>query len=107
MNKPKDDVNNENFQDCNPKLKSDLYDVVDAHHEMFQEPTGLPPKREIQHEIHLQQDFPLPNIGMYHMSIMENVEINRQIKEIVGYSICILLSPIFTYLSISLHHYYS
>ena len=26
---------------------------------------GLPPKREIQHEIHLQHDAPLPNIGMY------------------------------------------
>ena len=33
--------------------------------EIFQEPTGLPPKREIQHEIHLQQDAPLPNVGMY------------------------------------------
>ena len=64
-------------------MKSDLYDVVDAHHEMFQEPTGLPPKREIQHEIQLQQDCPLPNINMYRMSIMENVEIKRQIKEML------------------------
>ena len=36
MIKPKDDVNYESFEDCDPKLKSDLYDVVDAHHEMFQ-----------------------------------------------------------------------
>jgi len=47
---------------------------------MFKEMTGLPPKREIQHEIHLHQDCPLPNIDMYHLSIMENVEIKRQIK---------------------------
>ena len=67
MIKTKADVNHETFEDFDPKLKSDLYDVVDAHHEMFQEPIGLPPKREIQHEIQLQQDFPLPNIGMYHM----------------------------------------
>ena len=53
MIKPKDDVNHESFEDCDPKLKSNLYDVVDAHHEMFQEPIGLPPKREIQHEIQL------------------------------------------------------
>eukprot|EP00253_Pinus_taeda_P029627 PITA_29627 len=48
---------------------------------MFQEPTGLPPKREIQHEIHLHPNCPLPNIGMYCMSIMENAEIKKQIKD--------------------------
>ena len=50
---------------------------------MFQEPTSLPPKREIQHEIQLHQDCPLPNIGMYHMSIMENAEIKRKIKDLL------------------------
>ena len=57
--------------------------MVIQHGEMFQEPNGLPPKRGIQHEIQLQQDVPLPNIGMYRMSIMENVEIKRQIKEML------------------------
>ena len=57
--------------------------MVNGHHEMFQEPIGLPPKREIQHEVQLQQDCPLPNIGMYRMSIMENDEIKRKIKEIL------------------------
>ena len=83
MVKPKVYVNHESFENCDSKLKSDLYDVVDAHHEMFQEPTGLPPKREIQHEIYLHQDCPLPNIGMYRMYIMENVEIKRKIKELL------------------------
>ena len=83
MIKPKVDVNHESFDNCDPKLKSDLYDVVDAYHEMFQEPTGLPPKREIQHEIHLHPDCPLPNIGMYRMSIMENAKIKKQIKELL------------------------
>ena len=50
---------------------------------MIHEPTGLPPKREIQHEIQLQQDCPLPNISMYRMSIMENAEIKRKIKEML------------------------
>ena len=72
MIKPKDDINHELFEGCDPKFKSNLYDVVNAHHEMFQEPIGLPPKREIQHEIQLQQDYPLPNISIYRMSIMEN-----------------------------------
>ena len=72
MIKPKADDTHESFGDCDPNFKSDLYDVVDAHHEMFKEPTGLPPKREIQHEIKLQKDRPLLNIGMYRMLIMEN-----------------------------------
>ena len=81
MIKTKVDVNHESFENFDFKLKSDLYDVVDAHHEMFQVPTGLPPKREVQHEIHLHPDCPLPNIGMYRMSIMENVEIKKKIKD--------------------------
>ena len=83
MVKPKVDMNHDSFENFDSKLNSVLYDVVDAQHEMFQEPTGLPPKREIHHEIQLQQDCPLPNIGMYHMFIMENVEIKRKIKDLL------------------------
>ena len=56
---------------------------------MFQEPKGLPPKRAIQHEIQLQQDCPLPNIGMYRMSVMENVEIKKQIQELLDKGVII------------------
>jgi hypothetical protein len=81
MIKPKDDIENEAFQDCDKKLKSDLYEVVTQYDEMFKEPKGLPPKRGVQHEIQLQQDSPLPNIGMYRMSVMENAKIKKQIQE--------------------------
>ena len=50
---------------------------------LFQEPNGLPPKREIQHEIHLQQDAPLPNVGMYKSSIVENVNIKKHAQELI------------------------
>jgi hypothetical protein len=83
MIKPKDDIENEAFQGCDTKLKSDLYKVVNQYDEMFKEPKGLPPKRGIQHEIQLQQDCPLPNIGMYRMSVMENAEIKKQIQELL------------------------
>jgi hypothetical protein len=82
MIKPKDDIENESFQGCDTKLKSDLYEVVNQYDEMFKEPKGLPSKRGVQHEIQLQQDCPLPNIGMYRMSVMENVEIKKQIQEL-------------------------
>jgi hypothetical protein len=83
MIKPKDNIENEVFLGCDAKLKSDLYEVVNQYDKMFQEPKGLPPRRGIQHEIQLQQDCPLPNIGMYRMSVMENVEIKKQIQELL------------------------
>eukprot|EP00253_Pinus_taeda_P025542 PITA_25542 len=47
------------------------------------EQKGLPRKREIQHEIHLQHDAPLPNIGMYRMSAIKMEEIKRQVQELL------------------------
>ena len=52
------------FKGCDDKQKSDLERVVSEYDILFQEPKGLPPKREIVHDIHLQQDAPLLNIGM-------------------------------------------
>jgi hypothetical protein len=39
----------------------------------------FPPKREVEHEIYLQQDAPLPNIGMYKSLVITNVEIKNQV----------------------------
>ena len=72
MIKPKDDAENGAFQGCDAKLKYDLIEVVNKYDNMFQELEGLPLKSGIHHEIQLQQDSPLPNIGKYRMSIMEN-----------------------------------
>jgi len=72
MIKPKNDVDNEYFKGCDSKLKFELVDVVNQYDEMFQGPKGFPPKRGIQHEIQLQQDCPLPNIGTYRMLVMES-----------------------------------
>ena len=55
------------FQGYGPSHKKELIDIVSKYDDIFQEPNGLPPKREIQHEKHLQQDSPLPNVGMYMM----------------------------------------
>ncbi len=41
------------FQGCDPTHKNELYEIVSNYNRIFQEPSGLPPKREIQHEIHL------------------------------------------------------
>ena len=44
----------ESFKGCDPKHKMDFIKVVCYYDILFQEPKGLPPKREIQHEFHLQ-----------------------------------------------------
>ena len=67
------------FQGCDPFIKKELCEFSSNYDELFQEPKGLPPKREIQHEIHLQHDAPLPKIGMYRMSSIEMEEIKKQV----------------------------
>jgi len=72
------------FQGCDHVHKKDLCELISNYDEMFQEPRGLPSKREIQHEIHLQHDAPLPNIGMYKMLTIEMEEIKKQVQELLN-----------------------
>jgi hypothetical protein len=68
------------FQGCDPSHKKELIDIASKYDYIFQELDGLPLKREIQHEIHLQQDSPLPNVGMYRISVVEMTEIKKQVQ---------------------------
>lgn len=76
----KNDTMHESFAGSDVKQKVELVDVVNQYGDVFQEPKVLPPKRGIQHKIQLQQDYPLPNIGMYQMSILEILEIKKQVQ---------------------------
>lgn len=67
------------FEGCDAKQKANLEKVVSEYDIVFQEPKALPPKMEIVHDIHLQQDAPFPNIGMYKLSTLENAEIKKQV----------------------------
>ncbi|MDW3502761.1 hypothetical protein NQ272_26730, partial [Escherichia coli] len=71
------------FEDCDAKQQADLQKVVSEYDILFQEPKGLPPKKEIVHNINLQQDAPLPNMGMYRLSTLDNVEIKKQVQELL------------------------
>jgi hypothetical protein len=68
------------FQGCDPSHKKKLIDIVSKYDDIFQKPDGLLPKRETQHEIHLQQDSPLPNVGMYRMLVVDMIEIKKQVQ---------------------------
>jgi hypothetical protein len=71
------------FQGFAPSHTKELVDIVSKYEDIFQEPNGLPPKREIQHEIHLQQDSPLPNVDMYMMSFVEMKEIKKKVQRLL------------------------
>ena len=49
--KAKEDEISEAFKGCDSKNKVEMVKFVSAYDDLFQEPEGLPPKREIQHEI--------------------------------------------------------
>lgn len=71
------------FEGCNAKQKVDIEKVVSEYDVLFQEPKGLPPKKGIVHDIILHQDVPLPNIGIYRLSALENAEIKKQMQELL------------------------
>lgn len=67
------------FQGCDGKHKQELMELISNYTELFQDPKGIPPKREIQHEIDLLHDATLPNIGMYKMSMTKMEENKKQV----------------------------
>eukprot|EP00253_Pinus_taeda_P019006 PITA_19006 len=58
----------------------------------FQGATGIPPQREIQHEIHLLHDAPLWNIDMYRMSAIKMEEIKHQVQDLMDQGVIRLSS---------------
>jgi hypothetical protein len=76
----KDVGTSDTFQGCDPSHKKELIDIVYKYDDIFQKLDGLPPKREIQHEIHLQHDSRLPNVGMYRMLVVDMTEIKKQVQ---------------------------
>ena len=50
---------------------------------MFREPKGLPPKREVEHDIQLFLDSPLPNIGFYIQSVIEVIVVKKQLQQLL------------------------
>ena len=71
------------FEGCNSDQQADIENIVSEYDVLFQEPEGLPPKKAIVHDIILQQDATLPNIGIYWLSALENAKIKKQVQELL------------------------
>ena len=62
VKEPYDDISKA-FEGGDLNHKSEMVETISEYYEVFLEPTKLPPKRDIQHEIQLQRDVPLTNMA--------------------------------------------
>jgi hypothetical protein len=67
---------------------------MEEYLDIFSSPTGVPLHCQVKHPIDLIPDASLPNGPVYHRSLLENEEINRQIQELLHKGhICPISSP--------------
>lgn len=53
------------LEGCTKEKKQELEELLQEYKNVFQEPKRLLLKRELEHEIQLLSNSPLPNIGLY------------------------------------------
>jgi hypothetical protein len=56
--------------------------IVEEYKDIFSSPIGVPTHCQVKHPIDLISGAPLPNIPVYHRSLMENDEIKHLIQEL-------------------------
>ena len=67
-------------------IPTDLRDLLRSYRDVFPEalPAGLPPSREVDHAIELEDGAPPPSRPTYRMSFLELEELEKQLKEYSG-----------------------
>lgn len=58
--------------------------MVEVFSEIFEEPKGLPPQREIDHFIHLQLNSTPVNVRPYRFSQFEKGKIEKLVRELLN-----------------------
>ena len=61
----------------------DLDMLMSRYKELFADISGLPPRRNVEHEIMLTGESSLPNVGLYRTSVQESDEIKKQVQELL------------------------
>jgi hypothetical protein len=54
--------------------------VMEEYKDIFSSPIGVPLHCQVNHPIDLTPNTPLPNVIVYHRSLLENKEIKHQIQ---------------------------
>ena len=70
--------------DLSKEEREEAKAILERYKELFQEPKGLPPSREIEHQIDLVDGEPLPNLSLYRHSLVETEEIKKQVEDLLG-----------------------
>jgi hypothetical protein len=76
-------VETELQKQSNPLLAEDIQALLQSFQDIFAAPTGLPPVREIDHQIPLKADAKPPNIRPYRMSHSQKDTMEKIIKEMI------------------------
>ncbi|XP_027905740.1 uncharacterized protein K02A2.6-like [Vigna unguiculata] len=64
-------------------IPATLLPILELHETIFQEPIGLPPSRNHDHAIHLQQGATIPNLRPYKYSHQQKNEIETLVQEML------------------------
>ena len=65
------------------KQEEELQRILQSYQALFQEPQGLPPKRDIEHAINLKQGTEPVNVRPYKYAYHHKDEIEKQVKELL------------------------
>jgi hypothetical protein len=71
------------LEGCTKEKKHQLDELLHEYKGVFKDPKGIPPKRDVEHEIQLLPDSPLPNIGLYRKFILEVNEVKKQLQQLL------------------------
>jgi hypothetical protein len=67
------------LEGCTKEKKYLLEELLQEDKGVFNEPNGLPPKRNLEQEIQLLLESPLLNIGLYRQFVLEANEVKKQL----------------------------
>ena len=71
------------LEGCAKERKHEFEELLQEYKGVFKEPKGIPSKRDVEHEIQLFPDSPLPNIGMYRQYVVEVNEVKKKLQQLL------------------------
>ena len=73
-----------NVEDSLNTTTLDMQDLLKEYNTLFQEPTKLPPRREIDYNITLKEGTKLVNVRSYRYAYFQKVKIENQVQEMLN-----------------------
>jgi len=77
----------ESLEGCTKEQKHQLEEFLQEYIGVFKEPKGIPPKRDVEHEIQLFPESRFSNIGLYRQSILEVDEVKKQLQQLLEHGV--------------------